>query len=104
MNLIQFSPQKREFNFIRMDLHNKERVKKKMKRRRSKWDVVCEKVSTIFHNFSGHRISSFDSFVNLMHHEVEAASLGVGRMLFGEFLCAESLRKHYYLSKHQAFY
>lgn len=93
MNLIQFSPQKREFNLIKMDLHNKERVKKKMKKRRSKWDVVCEKLSTIFHNFSGHRISSFDGFVNLMHREVDAASLGIGRMLFGEFLWAKNLRK-----------
>jgi hypothetical protein len=84
MNKIQFSPRKQKLKSVTMDLHNKESVKKKMKRRKSKRDVLGEKISTILHNFSGHRISSFDSFLNLMHHEVDASSLGFGRMLFGE--------------------
>lgn len=65
----------------------KTKAKAKTKRRKSKLKFLCDKISTIFHNLCGHQlsvISSFNSFVNLMHHEVDAASLGIGRMLFGK--------------------
>lgn len=71
-----------------MDLHNKERAKKKPKRRRSRLSFVGEKVSKLFLNFSGHKfsnVSSIDGFSRLLHQEVDSASLGIGRMLFGEF-------------------
>lgn len=68
-------------------------MKRKMKGRMSKLDSLCERVSTIFHNFSGHHfssVSSFDGFMSLMYKEVDAASLAIGRMLFGEFYCWEN--------------
>lgn len=85
-NLIFF---KREFNLIGMNFHNRERTKRKMKGRISKLDSLCERISTFFHNFSGHQlstVSTFDGFASLMYKEVDAASLAIGRILFGEFL------------------
>ncbi|CRK95801.1 CLUMA_CG009257, isoform A [Clunio marinus] len=69
-----------------MDLHNKERTKKKSRRRKSRFSAVKEKISKIFNTFSGHKItnfSSFNGFSNLMHQKADAASIGIGRMLFG---------------------
>lgn len=73
---------------IRMDLHNKERLRRKKKRRKMKFSWLYEKLSVIFHNFSGHQLSnlsSFNDFTKLLNSEVDAASLGIGRAMFGEF-------------------
>lgn len=46
-----------------------------------------EKIKKFFSNFTGHdmqNISSFDDFTNFMWTEVDAASLGICRMLFGK--------------------
>ena len=46
-----------------------------------------EKIKNLFSNFTGHDIqdiSSFDDFTNFMRTEVDAASLGICRMLFGK--------------------
>lgn len=67
-----------------------------MKGRLSKLDFLCDKISTIFHNFSGHQLSciaSFDGFTSFMYKKVDAASIGIGRMLFGEFYSFENARE-----------
>lgn len=49
---------------------------------------LYEKLSVIFHNFSGHQLnnfSSFNDFTKLLNTEVDAASLSIGRALFGKF-------------------
>lgn len=46
-----------------------------------------EKIKKLFSIFTGHdmqNISSFDDFTNFMWTEVDAASLGICRMLFGK--------------------
>jgi Vitamin K-dependent gamma-carboxylase len=76
-----------------MNLHNKERARRRLRERRSKWNVLCGTISKTFLDFSGHELSSvtsFDGFSKLMHREVDAASIGIGRMFFGEFLRAQS--------------
>ncbi|KAL7047289.1 hypothetical protein ACKWTF_002860 [Chironomus riparius] len=52
------------------------------KSEKCKW----RKIKKLFNNFTGHDIrdiSSFDDFTNFMWTEVDAASLGICRMLFG---------------------
>jgi hypothetical protein len=46
-----------------------------------------ERIKKLLSNFTGHDmldISSFDDFTNFMWAEVDAASLGICRMLFGK--------------------
>lgn len=53
------------------------------KSEKCKW----RKIKKLFNNFTGHDIrdiSSFDDFTNFMWTEVDAASLGICRMLFGK--------------------
>ena len=49
---------------------------------------VQKNVPKWFQNFTGHDfkcLTSFQSFVELMHRPTDSASLGVGRALFGKF-------------------
>lgn len=71
-----------------MDLHNKEKLRKR-KRRKGQMLVnsLVDRLSIIFYNYTGHRLSSiasFNNFTTLLHQRVDAASIGIGRMLFGE--------------------
>lgn len=50
-------------------------------------DNFYHKISIFFRNFTGHDIkcvSSFENFVEFMHEETDAASIGIGRILFGK--------------------
>lgn len=51
-------------------------------------DRITNNGNKIFRQFFGHdfnRISSFENVVNLMHQPTDAASIGVGRILFGKY-------------------
>jgi hypothetical protein len=64
--------------------HKKEKLKRMRQQRRGKF---AEKISTMFSDFTGHDInslSSFHNFASTMSTDVDGASLGICRMLFGE--------------------
>lgn len=51
-------------------------------------DRITNNGNKIFRQFFGHdikRMSSFENVVNLMYQPTDAASIGVGRILFGKY-------------------
>lgn len=51
-------------------------------------DRITYNGNKIFRQFFGHdfdRFSSFENVVNLMYQPTDAASIGVGRILFGKY-------------------
>lgn len=60
-----------------------------LQRIRTKYYFLKQIIPKYFHAYTGHDpecISSFDNFVKFMHKPTDAAAIGVGRMLFGNFL------------------
>lgn len=54
----------------------------------NKYNLLKQSIPKFFQAYTGHDpqcISSFDNFIKFMHKPTDAASLGVGRMLFGKF-------------------
>lgn len=82
-----------------LKFHKHEKATKKMLPQTSesrKFTQMFDKLRNLnvffdcFEKFTGHNkdcLTSFESFVKFMHQPTDAASLGMGRMLFGKFFC-----------------
>ena len=56
-------------------------------------DRITNNGNKIFRQFFGHdikRMSSFENVVNLMYQPTDAASIGVGRILFGKYYITDN--------------
>lgn len=58
----------------------------------TKCKKYAKKLPKLLEKLTGHKAENFttmEKFIKFMHQPTDAASLGVGRMLFGEFLSNE---------------
>lgn len=54
------------------------------------WKKLKDNIFKLFHQFTGHNIkciTKMEYFIELMYKPVDGASLGIGRMLFGKYIC-----------------
>lgn len=66
---------------------DKDKGRNLIKHQQRSGENFYDKIGIIFRNFTGHdikNISSFNNFTNFIYKNVDAASLGICRMLFGK--------------------